>query len=392
MTNKNKIYSLALAGVQQLVPYKPGKPIVELERELGLTQIVKLASNENPLGAGKKALAAIHAALPGLALYPDGSGFALKQALAKKYAVDDSQITLGNGSNEILELVARAFLRPGLEVIFSQHAFAVYPIVTQAVGATAVVAPAVDYGHDLIGMLARVTDNTRVVFVANPNNPTGTLLSQASVEAFIAALPDTVICVLDEAYFEFVSRVETVDSLDWLKKYPNLIVTRTFSKAYGLAGLRVGYSLSSPEIADILNRVRQPFNNNTLALAAAEAALSDDEHLQQTITVNAQGMQQLTDGFKQLGLEWIPSAGNFVSVDLRQPGQPIYEALLSKGVIVRPVGNYELPNHLRISIGTQAENQLFLQALTDVFDCMEVGGIPSGAQGATLGAVAESNV
>lgn len=369
----NNIYSLALAGVQQLVPYKPGKPIEELERELGLTQIIKLASNENPLGPGKKALAAIQSALSDLALYPDGSGFALKQALAKKYALDDNQITLGNGSNEILELVARAFLQPGLEVIFSQHAFAVYPLVTQAVGATAVVVPAVEYGHDLAGMLKRVTDRTRVVFVANPNNPTGTLLSQASVEAFIAALPETVVCVLDEAYFEFVSRMETVDSLDWLKKYPNLIITRTFSKAYGLAGLRVGYSLSSPEIADILNRVRQPFNNNTLALAAAEAALSDDEHLQQTITVNAQGMQQLTEGFKQLGLEWIPSAGNFVSVDLRQPGQPVYESLLRKGVIVRPVGNYEMPNHLRISIGTQAENQQFLHALGNVLEQISSG-------------------
>ncbi|MEQ1622089.1 MAG: histidinol-phosphate transaminase [Methylococcales bacterium] len=368
MTSANNIYSLALTGVQQLVPYKPGKPIEELQRELGLSKIVKLASNENPLGPGKKALAAIQLVLSELALYPDGSGFDLKQALAKKYSLDAGQITLGNGSNEILELVARAFLRPGLDVIFSQHAFAVYPLVTQAVGASAVVVPAVNYGHDLAGMLASVTKNTRVIFIANPNNPTGTLLSQADVEAFIAALPDTVVCVLDEAYFEFVSRTEPVDSISWLKKYPNLIITRTFSKAYGLAGLRAGYSLSSPEIADILNRVRQPFNNNTLALVAAEAALGDEEHLNQTISVNAQGMQQLTAGFKTLGLEWIPSAGNFVSVDLRQPGQPIYEALLRKGVIVRPVGNYELPNHLRISIGTQAENEFFLQALADVLE------------------------
>jgi len=368
MTSVNNIYSLALTGVQQLVPYKPGKPIEELQRELGLSKIVKLASNENPLGPGKKALAAIQSVLSELALYPDGSGFDLKQALAKKYSLDAGQITLGNGSNEILELVARAFLRPGLDVIFSQHAFAVYPLVTQAVGASAVVVPAVNYGHDLAGMLASVTKNTRVIFIANPNNPTGTLLSQADVEAFIAALPDTVVCVLDEAYFEFVSRTEPVDSISWLKKYPNLIITRTFSKAYGLAGLRAGYSLSSPEIADILNRVRQPFNNNTLALVAAEAALGDEEHLNQTISVNAQGMQQLTAGFKTLGLEWIPSAGNFVSVDLRQPGQPIYEALLRKGVIVRPVGNYELPNHLRISIGTQAENEFFLQALADVLE------------------------
>ena len=365
MNNTDKIYNLAVAGVQQLIPYKAGKPIEELERELGLTQVIKLASNENPLGPGKKALTAIQAALPLLALYPDGSGFTLKQALAEKYAVDASQITLGNGSNEILELVARAFLTPEHEVVFSQHAFAVYPIVTQAVGATAVVVPALNYGHDLDAMLQAVNAKTRLVFIANPNNPTGTLLSQASLERFINALPDTCVCVLDEAYFEFVSSVESINSIDWLKKFPNLLITRTFSKAYGLAGLRMGYGLSSPEMADILNRVRQPFNNNTLALVAAEAALGDDEHLQQTITINALGMQQLTNGFKNLDLEWIPSAGNFVSVDLKQAGQPIYEALLRKGVIVRPIGNYELPHHLRISIGTAAENQLFLQALTE---------------------------
>jgi len=366
MTNTNNIYSLAVAGVQKLIPYKAGKPIEELERELGLTQIIKLASNENPLGPSKKALAAIQSALPKLALYPDGSGFHLKQALAKKYAVDASQITLGNGSNEILELVARAFLTPQFEVIFSQHAFAVYPLVTQAVGAKAVVVPALNYGHDLQAMAQAITPDTRLVFIANPNNPTGTLLAQADLEQFIGALPDTIVCVLDEAYFEFVNQSADINSIDWLKKYPNLIITRTFSKAYGLAGLRVGYSLSSPEIADILNRVRQPFNNNSLALAAAEAALSDDDHLQQTITNNTQGMQQLTNGFKALGLQWIPSAGNFVSVDLEREGLPVYEALLRKGVIVRPVANYALPTFLRISIGTAAENALFLQALGEV--------------------------
>jgi len=365
MNNNNKIYNLAAVGVQQLIPYKAGKPIEELERELGLTQIIKLASNENPLGSGKKALAAIQGTLSTLALYPDGSGFSLKKVLAEKYGVDENQITLGNGSNELLELVARAFLTPEFEAVFSQHAFAVYPIVTQAIGAKSVVVPALNYGHDLEAMLKTVTEKTRLVFIANPNNPTGTLLSQSSLDTFIGALPDTCVCVLDEAYFEFVNRVETVNSIDWLKKFPNLLITRTFSKAYGLAGLRIGYGFSSPEMADILNRVRQPFNNNTLALVAAEAALGDDEHLQQTIAVNEQGMQQLTAGFKQLGLEWIPSAGNFVLVDLKRAGQPIYEALLRKGVIVRPVGNYELPNHLRISIGTAAENQQFLEALTN---------------------------
>lgn len=366
MNNSNNIYSLAVPGVQKLVPYTPGKPIEELERELGLTEIIKLASNENPLGPGKKALAAIQATLPDLALYPDGNGFNLKRALADKYEVEVSQITLGNGSNEILELVARAFLTPELEVVFSQHAFAVYPLVTQAVGATAVVAPALNYGHDLDEMLQRVSDKTRLVFIANPNNPTGTLLAQTDVEAFIQALQGTCICVLDEAYCEFVGDNSADNSIAWLKRYPNLLITRTFSKAYGLAGLRIGYGLSSPQLADILNRVRQPFNNNMLALAAAEAALTDIEHLQNTIAVNAQGMRFITDGFKILGLEWIPSAGNFVLVDLKQPGMPIYEALLRKGVIVRPVGVYELPNHLRITIGTQAENELFIQALTEI--------------------------
>ncbi|MEQ1484863.1 histidinol-phosphate transaminase [Methyloglobulus sp.] len=365
MSQTNNIYDLAVNGVRQLVPYIAGKPIEELERELGLTDIIKLASNENPLGPGKKALAAIQAALPKLTLYPDGNGFNLKAALAKKYALNVDQITLGNGSNELLELVARAFLAPGLEAMFSQHAFAVYPIVTQAVGANAVIVPALHFGNDLEAMAARISDLTRVIFIANPNNPTGTLLGQVDLQRFISALPKHCLCVLDEAYFEFVGDKEGINSLDWLKQNPNLIITRTFSKAYGLAGLRIGYGLSSPEIADILNRVRQPFNNNALALVAAEAALGDDGYLQQTIAVNSQGMSELTAGFKSLGLEWIPSAGNFVSVDLKRPGQPVYEALLRKGVIVRPVANYGLPNHLRISIGTPAENQFFLKVLAE---------------------------
>lgn len=365
MKPTDKIVELAISGVQKLIPYKPGKPIEELERELGLSRVIKLASNENPLGPSKKALAAIQSALPQLALYPDGSGYSLKQALARKFKVETNQITLGNGSNEILELVARAFLTPELEAVFSQHAFAVYPIVTQAVGATAVVVPALNFGHNLEAMLQSVTGKTRVVFIANPNNPTGTLLEQADLQRFIEALPKTCLCVLDEAYFEFVKNRDQIDSIGWLEKYPLLIITRTFSKAYGLAGLRIGYSFSSPEIADILNRVRQPFNNNMLALVAAEAALEDSEHLQNTLKVNAEGMKQLTEGFQNLGLSWIPSAGNFVSVDLKEPAGPIYDALLSKGVIVRPVANYEMPDHLRISIGTSEENQLFLQALAD---------------------------
>jgi len=363
---KQSVSQLAVEGVQKLIPYKAGKPVDELERELGLTEIVKLASNENPLGPGPKVLEAIEQTLPELSRYPDGNGFALKTALAKKMNVSMDQITLGNGSNEILELLARTFLTPELEVVFSQHAFAVYPLVTQAVGATACVAPALNYGYDLTAMLALVTDKTRLVFIANPNNPTGTLLSATDLKTFISSLPKTTVCVLDEAYFEFVTSTDRVDSIEWLGEYPNLIITRTFSKAYGLAGLRVGYSISSKEIADLLNRVRQPFNNNMLALAAAEAALADEDYLSETIALNNQGMQQLTSAFKELGLSWIPSFGNFVSVDIKQQGMPIYDALLKKGVIVRPVVNYEMPNYLRISIGTEQENQFFIDALKDV--------------------------
>jgi len=362
----NAFESLATAGVQRLVPYVPGKPVDELQRELGLTEIVKLASNENPLGTGAKVAAAIQATLPELTRYPDGSGFALKAALSAKLDVEPQQITLGNGSSEILELVARTFLTPEHEVVFSQHAFALYPILTQAVGAIAKSVPAKDFGHDLDAMRAAITDKTRLVFIANPNNPTGTLLDTEALEAFIASLPRSVLCVLDEAYYEFVDPAVRAESLDWPNRYPNLIIARTFSKAYGLAGFRIGYGISSLDIADLLNRVRQPFNCNMLALAAAEAALSDTDYLQQTLAVNRAGMAQLTDAFKALDLPWIPSSGNFVSVDMKQPALPIYEALLRKGVIVRPVANYEMPNHLRISIGTERENQIFIQALREV--------------------------
>jgi len=362
----NKFLELALAGVQQLIPYVPGKPVDELQRELGLTEVVKLASNENPLGTGAKVSAAIQATIPELTRYPDGSGFSLKAALSAKLGVAPDQITLGNGSSEILELVMRTFVTPEHEVVFSQHAFALYPILTQAVGAKATVVPAKNYGHDLSAMLASISDNTRLVFIANPNNPTGTLLQQQELEAFVVALPANVLCVLDEAYYEFVQPELRTESLNWPIRYPNLIVTRTFSKAYGLAGLRIGFGVSSLDVADLLNRVRQPFNNNMLALVAAEAALTDTEFLAETLAVNNSGIKQLTEAFKALQLDWIPSSGNFVSVDVKQNALPVYEALLSKGVIVRPVANYEMPRHLRISIGTERENQFFINALTEV--------------------------
>lgn len=362
--------ALALPGVKGLRPYEPGKPVEDLQRELGLRDIIKLASNENPLGPSPLALDAVRAALPGTARYPDGNGFRLKAALSDRYGVETRCITLGNGSNDILELVARAFVSPEHEVMFSEHAFAVYPIVTQAVGARAVVVPARDWGHDLEAMAAAVTDRTRVIFIANPNNPTGTLLDSASLKAFVSTVPDQVLVVLDEAYAEYVQQdaggTGTASSSAWLHDHDNLIITRTFSKAYGLAGFRVGYSLSSPVIADVLNRVRQPFNVNLPALAAAEAALHDSEHLKASVHLNREGMILLEKGFRSAGLAYIPSAGNFIAVDVARDAAPVYQALLREGVIVRPVANYGMPHHLRVTIGLPEENARFLAALEKV--------------------------
>lgn len=364
------ILSLATPGVRALQPYQPGKPLQELEREYGIRQAVKLASNENPLGPSPAALQVIRDQLNELARYPDGNGFALKAALAKKHGIEPARITLGNGSNDILELLARAFVTPDHEVVFSEHAFAVYPIVTQAVGATAVVTPARDRGHDLDAMLAAITDRTRLIFIANPNNPTGTWLSDSALERFLQQVPARVLVVLDEAYYEYASdpamqATDYPDSLRWLDDYPNLVVTRTFSKAYGLAGLRVGYGFSDSVVADLLNRVRQPFNVNSLALAAAEAALGDTPHLQASLQVNVVGMQQLLEGFERLGLASITSVGNFICARVGD-GMRVYDRLLHEGVIVRPVANYGLPEYLRITVGTAEENQRLLDALHKV--------------------------
>ena len=363
-------FTLATPGVRSLKPYQPGKPLAELEREYGIRQAVKLASNENPLGPSPAALNVIREHLDELARYPDGNGFALKAALASKHDVEAAQITLGNGSNDILELLARAFVMPDNDVIFSQHAFAVYPIVTQAVGARAVVTAARDWGHDLDAMLAAISDRTRLIFIANPNNPTGTWLKQQQLEQFLSHLPSHVVVVLDEAYFEYASDPAMGAStypngMQWLNTYPNLVVTRTFSKAYGLAGLRVGYSVSHAAIADLLNRVRQPFNVNSLALAAAEAALQDEAHLRKGLACNVAGMQQYVGAFTELGLEYIPSIANFVSVKVGDAVR-VYDQLLRLGVIVRPVANYAMPEYLRITVGTAEENARCISALQQV--------------------------
>lgn len=362
--------------IRAIAPYKAGKPISDVVRELGLdaSKVVKLASNENPLGLGGKARAAIAEALADLGRYPDANGFELKAALATRYKVKPEQITLGNGSNDILELAAKAFLSQGTNAVFSQYAFAVYPLATQGCGAQSKVVPALDYGHDLQGFLKAIDSNTHLVFLANPNNPTGTFLNQTQLLEFLQQVPKHIPVVLDEAYNEFLRPEQQYDATQWIDRFPNLLVSRSFSKAYGLAGLRVGYSVSSPEVADLLNRVRQPFNVNSIALAAAQAALNDTEFLQESYALNQAGLKQISEGVAALGLEYIPSAGNFVLVKVGQApdaGARVFDALQRLGVIVRPVGNYGLPQWLRISVGTQAENATFLAALPQALKALQ---------------------
>ena len=362
----NRFINQAAAGLTSLRPYVPGKPLTELERELGISGSIKLASNENPLGPSPQVRAVLEAQISDLSRYPDGGAYELRRALAAHHDVDAACVTVGNGSNDVLDMVARVFLWSGRESLFSQYAFAVYPISSMAVGATLRIVPAVDYGHDLAAMRAMVTERTGVVWIANPNNPTGTHLGKSALRQFIESLPSQLIVVIDEAYFEYANEHDSPDASQWLGDFPNLIVTRTFSKAYGLAALRVGYGLSHPDIADLLNRVRQPFNVDSFAQAAALAALQDQDYLRRSVEVNEQGMRQLTAGIERLGVEYIPSAGNFLTIDLGRDATPVDQALLRLGVVTRPVANYGLPNHLRVSIGLADENSRFLAALEQV--------------------------
>ncbi len=363
---------LAAPGVRALQPYQPGKPLAELEREYGIRNAVKLASNENPCGPSPLAVAAASRALQDMARYPEGSGYLLAGRLAQKHRLSPECITLGNGSNDVLDLVARVFLTPGHDAVYSQYAFAVYPIVVQATGAQGRVAAAHDgshgpaYGHDLAAMKQLVGPNTRLVFIANPNNPTGTWLDADELQEFIAGLPGHVMVVVDEAYFEYADDRRYPDTSAWLQRYSNLIVTRTFSKAYGLAGLRVGYALSHPDVAGLLNRVRQPFNVNQPAQAAALAALDDHAHIEETLRLNRLGMAQLASGLQGLGLSYIASAGNFISFETSRKGADVYNDLLQEGMIVRPLANYGMPHHLRVTVGLEEENRRFLAALGKV--------------------------
>lgn len=357
--------------VRAIAPYQAGKPISEVAREFGLdeTKIIKLASNENPLGMPLSARKAMQAAVDDIGRYPDANGFALKEALAKRYNVPMDWITLGNGSNDILELAAHAFVQPGQSVVFSQYSFIVYALATQAVGGRGIVVPAQKYGHDLEAMRKAIASDTKLVFIANPNNPTGTFLPPQEIEAFLNAVPRHVVVVIDEAYNEYLNPALQYESTDWVRRYPNLLVSRTFSKAYGLAGLRVGFGLAQPGVTDLLNRIRQPFNVNSLAQAAAIAALNDADFLQQSAKLNAAGYKQLTEAFDQMGLEYVQSSGNFVLVKVGDDdgaGARVNLALLKKGIIVRPVAGYGLPQWLRVTIGLPEENAAFIKALKEI--------------------------
>lgn len=372
MTSQSNI---GLKHIHAIAPYVGGRPISEVAREYGLdeSKIVKLASNENPLGMPKSAQDAMLRAATDLGRYPDSNGFELKNVLSARLDVPSDWITLGNGSNDILELAARAVAQAGDEIIFSKHAFAVYPLATQAIGAQAIEVAATEvYGHDLPAMLQAVKaggEKAKLVFVANPNNPTGSYLSAKEIEDFLIALPAHVVVVLDEAYNEYLTPEQRYDAIAWVKRFPNMILSRSFSKAYGLAGLRIGYGVAQPALTDLLNRIRQPFNVNSLAQAAAVAAFQDSAFLQQGFEVNLAGYAQLTQAFDSLGLTYLPSAGNFVLVKVGEDdgaGARINLALLKRGIIVRPVGNYGLPQWLRISIGLPEENAAFISALKDI--------------------------
>lgn len=354
----------APAHVRAIAPYQAGKPIDELAREYGLdpASIVKLASNENPRGMPESARRAVSEALADLGRYPDSNGFALKSALSAKLNIAINCITLGNGSNDILELAAAAFLTADRSCVYAQHSFAVYALATQARGARSTVAPAKNLAHDLDAMLASIADETALIYIANPNNPTGTHLSAQVVESFLVSVPASIVVVIDEAYNEYLPPEQRFESAGWIKKYPNLLISRTFSKAFGLAGLRVGYGLAQPHLTDLLNRVRQPFNVNVAAQAAAVAALADTEFVEQSYRLNRAGMKQLTDAFRSLGLEFVPSFGNFVLVKVGDAAR-MFEELLKRGIIVRPVANYDLSEWLRVTVGLPDENSKFLEAL-----------------------------
>ena len=350
-------------GIDGLSPYEPGKPIEDLERELGIKNAVKLASNENPVGPSPKIIDSIEKIVKETHRYPDGNATRLKAKISKKFNILENQVTVGNGSNDIIEFVARSFLGPNDSAVYSEHAFAVYPLVVRAVGAMGIEVPAKNFSHDLEAMLDSIEENTKLIFIANPNNPTGSFIEQSELLNFLEKVPEEIIVLLDQAYFEY-SSFETSDlEFDVLERFPNLVISRSFSKAYGLAGFRVGYSVSSIEIADYLNRVRQPFNANSLALYAAEIALDDDQFIKKCLELNFEQKQILFNGLQASGFECLPSRANFISFDCGEDSNDAFNKLLLEGVIVRSLRVYKMPNFLRVSVGLPEENLTFLEKI-----------------------------
>ncbi len=363
------IRDLVPEHILEITPYQPGKPVEELQRELGITDCIKLASNENPLGSSPKAIEAMKEAILHAELYPDGGCYYLKDAISKKHGFPPSHIFVGNGSDEVIELLMRALLTPADDIVISQYSFIVYKLAALGIGCTInAVPPKADYTHDLEAMTDAITDKTKMIFVDNPTNPLGTMVTQAEFDAFMQRVPERVMVISDEAYDEYVESGEFPDSLHYLREGRRIGIFKTFSKIYGLAGLRVGYGLMPEEIVDAENRIRPPFNVNAIAQAAALAALSDTEHVQKSREMNSQGKAYLYKAFEELGVSYIPTQGNFVTIDVKRDAAPIYQALLEQGVIVRPVKGYGLPNHLRITIGTDAQNARLIEALHKTLD------------------------
>jgi histidinol-phosphate aminotransferase len=354
--------SLANSYISNLTPYQPGKPIEEVERELGIVSAIKLASNENPLGASPLAIAKATAALQNMHIYPDGGCYELKLTLAKFLQINTNQLTIGNGSENVLEIIMKAYLSQGDAAVISQYAFLTIPLLIKSYGADIIEVPAIEFRHDIDKMIAAVTKKTRIIFVVNPNNPTGTYTNTEELQRLLDSVSSQILVVVDEAYHEYIDKADFPDTLMLLKKYPNLVITRTFSKAYGLAALRLGYSISSSDIADMLNRARLPFNVNMIAAIAGCAALEDQQHIQRSVINNKQGMVQLESGLKDLGLTFIPSLGNFITVNVERNALEIYQQFLYQGVIVRPLGAYQMPTYLRVTIGTPEQNHRFLAA------------------------------
>lgn len=354
--------SLANVSVRNLIPYQPGKPIEEVERELGIKSSIKLASNENPLGPSPLALQALQNALPAVHIYPDGFCYDFKHALATYLGVQVEQITVGNGSENILELIAKAYLNHETSAVISQYAFLTIPIILKSYGIKINVAPAVRYSHNVENILTAIDNNTRVIYLVNPNNPTGTYLNRTDFLNLMNAIPNHIVVVVDEAYSEYITKQDYPNALSYLANYPNLIITRTFSKVYGLAALRIGYAIASPEISDILNRSRLPFNVNTLAAKAAAAALNDVEHVKRSVELNSQGLSFMEEALNDLSFDYIPSIGNFITIDVKD-AITIYQQLLMEGVIVRPLQAYDMPKHIRVTIGTHEQNIRFLASL-----------------------------